>query len=160
MLSLFSRIKALKLTPDGSDFPKGAQFFQIARRTKLDPATNESNIKGSKSNGERLYRSAFEKSAPREPRGGLRVRRHADHILQTFQDAARGHRPGTRAGSSSTRCTRPTRWCGAVSLPASHEGGCGVPPASIMHLRRLSIVRLTPTLISGIFFTRARVRRQ
>jgi hypothetical protein len=39
MLSLFSRIKAVKLTSDGNNFPKGAQRFQM-RRTKLDPAVN------------------------------------------------------------------------------------------------------------------------
>ena len=34
------------------------------------------------------------------------VEDYADHVLQIFQDAARGHRLGTQAGSSSTRRTR------------------------------------------------------
>src|ERR1700756_1800659 len=54
---------------------RGTRFFGSREgQDVILRRTYKSNIKGSKSDGERLHRSASERSAPVEPGGGLRDR--------------------------------------------------------------------------------------
>jgi len=70
------------------------------RRGIMFPWAADLSTPGKQHHGERLHRSASERSAAREPRRGLRVRGPCGPCAANIQDAARGNRLGAQPGSS------------------------------------------------------------